>query len=202
MFTGIVTDRGRVEALTAADGVVRLEILAPATTATLDVGDSVAVNGACLTAVDVSSDRFAVEAIPETMMRTTLGTLDVGDLVNLERPLKADGRLDGHIVQGHVDAVAEVTAVTPDEGSVRLRFTLPDDLSRFVVEKGSITVDGVSLTVTALSGRDVSAGWFEVAVIPHTLDVTSLGKVDVGSYVNLEIDPIAKYVERMIGGRG
>ena len=202
MFTGIVTERGTIVDAVERAGVLRLAINAPSTSEGLSVGDSIAVNGTCLTAVDTSLTGFEVEAVSETLARTTLGGVRAGDRVNLERPLRADGRLDGHIVQGHVDGVGEVVDMHEDEGSSLLRVSVPEDLSRYVVEKGSIAVDGVSLTVTAVSDSTSEAPWFEVAVIPHTRSVTSLGEIAPGSRVNIEVDPVAKYVERMLGARG
>jgi riboflavin synthase len=136
------------------------------------------------------------------MTRTSLGALESGSVVNLERPLAATGRFDGHIVQGHVDGVGEIVEMADEGGSVRIRVTLPPDLSRYLVEKGSITVDGTSLTVTAVSETDASRAWFEFVLIPHTLEVTAFGTRRPGDAVNLEVDVIAKYVERMLeGGR-
>ena len=201
MFTGIVSELGTGSAVEGSEDLVRLRILAPDTTPTLDLGDSVAVNGVCLTAVRTSDDAFDVEAVPETLARTGLGHLEAGSVVNLERPLPADGRFDGHIVQGHVDGTGVVLSVTAEGDSVRMRCSLPDDLAPYVVEKGSMCVDGTSLTVTAVSAPGADGAWFEFALIPHTLDVTVFGTRTVGDVVNLEVDVIAKYVERMIGGR-
>lgn len=201
MFTGIVTELGHVESI-VGDGVTSLAVVAPDTANGLAVGDSIAVNGVCLTAVTVGADRFSVHAVPETMTRTSLGALESGSVVNLERPLAATGRFDGHIVQGHVDGVGEIVEMADEGGSVRIRVTLPPDLSRYLVEKGSITVDGTSLTVTAVSETDASRAWFEFVLIPHTLEVTAFGTRRPGDAVNLEVDVIAKYVERMLeGGR-
>ncbi len=201
MFTGIVTELGRVEAIAEEGGVTALSVAAPHTVDGLVIGDSIAVNGVCLTAVTVSDDRFVVEAVPETLHRTSLGALEPGNTVNLERPLASTGRFDGHIVQGHVDGVGEVVDMTDEGGSVRIRVTLPHDLSHYLVEKGSITVDGTSLTVTGVSDPTTEPGWFEFVLIPHTLEVTAFGSRKPGDAVNLEVDVIAKYVERMLEGR-
>ena len=201
MFTGIVTELGTIDSIDDDGDVVRLSVAAPVTAVGLVIGDSVAVNGVCLTAVDVADDRFAVEAVPETVRRTSLGALEPGSRVNLERPMPGDGRFDGHIVQGHVDAAGRIESVTPDGGSLRFRISMPPTVARYVVEKGSICVDGVSLTVTEVSDASATEPWFEFVVIPHTADVTVLGSKGPGDPVNLEVDVIAKYVERLMGER-
>ena len=194
MFTGIVEELGEVRSLETTERGARLRIVSPLSG--LDLGDSVAVNGVCLTVVDRDSEGFAVDVVPETLQRTNLGYLAVGDAVDLERPLRSDGRFDGHIVQGHVDGIGEVRQVVRDDGGVRMQVAVDPDLGRYIAEKGSIAVDGVSLTVTQV-GED----WFEVALIPHTLDVTVLDGRRPGDTVNLEVDVIAKYVERLWGDR-
>ena len=196
MFTGIVAETGTVAALTPTEGGRRLRLSADVVMDGLALGDSVAVNGVCLTVTDLGDGAFAVEAVPETLTRSNLGDLGVGSLVNLERPLRADGRFDGHIVQGHVDAVGTIAGIDAEGDSRRLRIEADADLLRYVVEKGSITVDGVSLTVTA---ADDDA--FEFVLIPHTLDVTVFGQRKVGDRVNLEVDVLAKYVERILEAR-
>lgn len=193
MFTGIVETTAMVEAVERGDGRVTYRIAHP--TGDLVVGDSVAIDGVCLTAVRVATDTFDVEVVPETEARTTLGGLTVGSVVNIERPMAASGRFDGHIVQGHVDGVATVRSIVADGDSQRVFFDVPAPLLRYVVEKGSVAVDGVSLTVSA-----VDDGGFEVALIPHTLEVTALGQREVGDGVNLEIDVLAKYVDRLLEG--
>ena len=196
MFTGLVEELGEVDAVEACgDGAVRVSIRAVTVVADAAVGSSIAVNGCCLTAVEVGGGHWVAHAVPETLRRTNLGVLRAGSVVNLERPLTFGGRVGGHLVQGHVDATATVVAVTvlPD-GSDRFVFSLPRDLSRYVVEKGSIAVDGISLTVAA-----VAADRFEVAVIPHTKAVTTLGIRSPGDRVNLEVDLVAKYLERLVG---
>ncbi len=196
MFTGIVSEVGEVVDCQATDRGKRLSIVAPRTTEGLTVGGSVAVNGICLTAVQVEPPRFWVEAVAETLARSNLGGLIEGVSVNLERPLPIGGRLDGHIVQGHVDAVGVVTEILPDGDSKRVSVSIPDGLERYLVYKGSVAVDGVALTVTA-----VDQGSFQIALIPHTLGVTTLGNWVVGHRANLEVDILAKYVERLLGLR-
>ncbi len=193
MFTGIVETVGRVVAVDDRGEGRVITIEAPSVAEGLPVGGSVAINGACLTAVHVADGLFRVEAITETLRRTNLGKLEPGSSVNLERAMRADGRFDGHIVQGHVDAAGSVTSVSPDGNGVRVTVDCGEAFMRFVVEKGSITVDGVSLTV---SGVDRSA--FEFALIPHTLEVTTFGTLAVGDEVNLEADILAKYVQRLM----
>lgn len=200
MFTGIVVEVGRVLERRPTPEGARLVVSASTVVGDLAEGESVAINGACMTAVDIEADRFTVDVVHESLARTNLGDLETGASVNLERPLAATGRLDGHFVQGHVDGVGVVTArSTGDE--VRMRIEVPAGLARYMVEKGSVTVDGVSLTITAVSASDAAAPWFEVALIPHTLEVTVLGARDVGSRVNIEVDVLAKYVERVMEAR-
>lgn len=184
MFTGIVEELGRLVALT--DG--RLRIGATQVLDGVALGDSIAVNGCCLTVVAHGHDWWEADLSDETLARTALGDLDPGDPVNLERAVQASQRMGGHIVQGHVDAVGEITAPVPD-----LAVRVPSQLGRYLVEKGSVTVDGVSLTVVAALDDG-----FTVAVIPHTADVTTLGTRRPGDRVNIEVDVIAKYVERML----
>ena len=189
MFTGIVEELGRVRSA-GADG--RLVIEASVVPSTLVVGSSIAVNGCCLTAVEVGPDGFVVQAVPETLSRTNLGNLKAGSEVNLERPLAVDGRLDGHLVQGHVDGTGEVVRAAPD-----LRIRTSPEILRYMVEKGSVTIDGVSLTVVSVDEEE-----FSVAVIPHTAEVTTLGYREPGERVNLEVDLIGKYVERLLSQTG
>ncbi len=193
MFTGIIEEVGAIEEVRGDQRHRRLHIRATETLHDLAIGSSIAVDGVCLTVVEKADESFAVDIVAETLARTTLGTRDVGDRVNLERPLQASGRLDGHIVQGHVDGVGEVAAVFTEGEGRRVRIRPPTHLLRYLVEKGSVTVDGVSLTVAAI-GDDS----FEVALIPHTLAVTTLGDRTAGEGVNLEVDILAKYVERML----
>jgi riboflavin synthase len=196
MFTGIIECAGVVRAIEVRDDGARLVVAAPQVAETAGIGDSIAVNGVCLTAVELRDGQVSFDAINETLARTNLGRLEVGQHVNLERPLRANGRFDGHVVQGHVDGIAELVSITPEGASYRLRLRLPADLLRYVVEKGSIALDGISLTVAAV-GED----WLEVAIIPHTWQVTSLGHKTPGDTVNVEVDILAKYVERLLAGR-
>lgn len=193
MFTGIVEELGRVQRIDVADGSAALGVIADTVVTDTQVGDSISVNGCCLTVTEVSNDGFTVDVMGETLDRTGVGQLAPGDPVNLERALRADGRLGGHIVQGHVDATATVTAVDDKGEWTVMAFTLPPTLAAYVVEKGSITVDGTSLTVMG-----VDDDGFHVGLIPHTLAVTVLGSRRVGDTVNLEADVIAKYVERLV----
>jgi riboflavin synthase len=195
MFTGIVEGTGTVAALAAAaDGSgARLEVVAPFLAGDLDLGESVAVNGCCLTVAETTPGGFAADLVAETLRRTALGGLAAGDRVNLERPMALGGRLGGHLVQGHVDGVANVLDRRPVGAGEEVRVELPPELERYVVEKGSIAVDGVSLTVAG-----VGPGWFAVALVPHTLEVTTLGRRRPGDPVQLEVDVVAKYVERLV----
>jgi riboflavin synthase len=195
MFTGIVEGTGTVAGLgTAADGSgARLEVEAPFLAGELRLGESVAVNGCCLTVAEPTARGFAADLVAETLRRTALGGLAAGDLVNLERPMALGGRLGGHLVQGHVDGVAEVLERTAVGDGEEVRVELPGALARYVVEKGSVAVDGVSLTVAG-----VGPGWFAVALVPHTLEVTTLGRRRPGDLVQLEVDVVAKYVERLV----
>jgi riboflavin synthase len=197
VFTGLVEEGGTVAMVEPRDEGARLVIAATDVLEGLEVGDSVAVNGACLTAVAVAGDRFAVDAVAETLRRTTLGRLAVGDRVNLERPMRLGDRLDGHLVQGHVDGTGVVRDARAEGTSTVLEIAAPAALLRYVVEKGSIAVDGVSLTV---AGRGADA--FTVALIPHTMAVTTLGPQAVGRGVNLEVDVVAKYVEALAAPYG
>jgi riboflavin synthase len=198
MFTGIVEGTGTVAALAAvADGSgVRLELAAPWLAGQLEPGESVAVNGCCLTVAEATAAGFAADLVAETLRRTALGGLAAGARVNLERPVALGGRLGGHLVQGHVDGVAKVLDRKPVGEGEEVRIELPPDLARYVVEKGSIAVDGVSLTVAG-----VGHGWLTVALVPHTLEVTTLGDRRPGDPVQLEVDVVAKYVERLVEGR-
>ncbi|HUP85083.1 MAG TPA: riboflavin synthase [Acidimicrobiales bacterium] len=184
MFTGIVEERGRVR---SRDGN-RFTFEATLVLEDTKIGDSIAVNGCCLTVVESGEGWWSADAVDETLARTNLGDLEPGDPVNFERPVRAADRLGGHIVQGHVDAVGEILEAAPN-----LKVSLPRDLARYVVEKGSITVDGCSLTVV-----EAFEDAFRVALIPHTTDVTTLGSKRVGDKVNLEVDLVAKYVERLL----
>lgn len=199
MFTGIVSELGKVTTVVEVDQGRRVTIAASLTLDLLDVGDSVAVNGVCLTVTERATETFCVEAVKETLERTTIGKLEAGSPVNLERPMQADGRFDGHIVQGHVDGVGVIRSIAQEGDASRVRIEIPSQLARYVVEKGSITVHGISLTVTAVSDVDAIEQWLEIVLIPHTLEVTAFGRARRGTTVNLEVDVIAKYVERMLG---
>ncbi len=202
MFTGIVTELGTVAEVEPTDTGRHLVIEAPETTKDLVLGDSVAVNGVCLTAVAVEGDRFAVDAVTETLERSNLGEVVVGGRIDLERPVSvAGGRFDGHVVQGHVDGVGAVESVLAEGEARRVRVSAPDRLGRYFVEKGSVTLDGVSLTITAVSAPGEQPTWFEVVLIPHTLAVTVLGERTVGDRVNIEADIFAKYIERLMEAR-
>jgi riboflavin synthase len=194
MFTGIVEELGSVRSTTSNEGGARLELTCSTVLADAELGSSIAVNGCCLTVVALGPDWWAADAQRETLDRTTLGTLAPGDPVNLERPVRLSDRLGGHLVQGHVDAVGTVAAreLEPD-GSTLVNIDAPSSLTRYMVEKGSVTVDGVSLTITK-----VDDDGFTVALIPHTLAVTTLGTRQPGAGVNLEVDVLAKYVERLL----
>lgn len=193
MFTGIVEQIGEVVSLDATATGQRIVLRAPGL-GDLPVGSSLAVNGVCLTAIDPVEDTVALDVIPETLSRTNIGLLCAGSSVNLERPMPADGRFDGHIVQGHVDGTGAISSIdsAADDG-VSMEVSVGPDLARYLVEKGSVTIDGVSLTVAS-----VTESTFTVALIPHTLDVTTLGLRKPGDTVNLEVDVLAKYVERLL----
>jgi riboflavin synthase len=193
MFTGIVKDVGVVAAIGGHEGGVRLEISAPATAAATSVGDSVSVDGCCLTAVSVTDGRIAFDAVPETLSRTSLGGLATRARVNLEPALRAGEPLGGHYVQGHVDDVGVVRRVEDEGRGRRVWFDAGAGILRYVVEKGSIAVQGTSLTVAGVDGEG-----FAVALIPHTLEATTLGELEPGRLVNLEVDVLAKYVERLL----
>ncbi|MFJ4871846.1 riboflavin synthase [Streptomyces sp. NPDC088757] len=194
MFTGIVEELGEVVAVERLEDASRFRLRGPLVTEGAQHGDSIAVNGVCLTVVEHGDGEFTADVMAETLKRSSLGALDVGSRVNLERPMAVGGRLGGHIVQGHVDGTGTVLDRTPSEHWELVRVGLPAHLARYVVEKGSITVDGVSLTVV-----EVGDDWFTISLIPTTLDLTTLGIKKSGDPVNLEVDVIAKYVERLLG---
>ena len=212
MFTGIIEELGEIVATDDLGDAARLIIRGPVVTVDARHGDSIAVNGVCLTVVDVLPEgRFSADVMAETLNRSSLAALAVGSQVNLERDAAVNSRLGGHIVQGHVDGTGAVISRSPSEHWEVVRIALPREISRYVVEKGSITVDGISLTVSALGtdeplgrradGPDEPLGrseWFEVSLIPTTLALTTLGSTAVGTPVNLEVDVIAKYVERLM----
>jgi riboflavin synthase len=196
MFTGIVEELGTVVSVTPVADGARIVIAGATVLTDAHIGDSIAVNGCCLTVVELADGSWAADAVTETLDRTALGALAAGDRVNLERPVRVEDRLGGHIVQGHVDGVGSLVARDAlADGSTRMRFTVPASLLRYVVEKGSITLDGISLTVAAV---DDDTATVEIAVIPHTLSVTTLGPKGPGDPVNIEVDVLAKHVERLL----
>ncbi len=201
MFTGIVEEVGSLVVREDSADAAVLRIRARRVLEDVSLGDSISVNGVCLTVTASDGQEWSTDVMGETLRRSSLGALAAGDPVNLERAVAAGGRLGGHVVQGHVDGVGSVLSRSPSEHWDVVRVALPPDLARYVVEKGSITVDGVSLTVSALSAADDPEPWFEVSLIPTTLRDTTLGAVPPGSPVNLEVDVIAKYVERLLGAR-
>ena len=192
VFTGIVRERGTVAAVEGGSNGVQLVIDAPATAAGATIGDSVAIDGVCLTATDVVDGRLTFDAVSETLARSTLGSLEPGAEVNLEPAVRAGEPLGGHYVQGHVDGVGGVRSIDREGDGLRVTFEAPRELLRYCVEKGSIAVGGVSLTIASL-GED----WFSVSLVPYTLEATTLGTLAIGDRVNLEADVLAKYVERL-----
>jgi riboflavin synthase len=193
MFTGIIEELGSIRRITTARDGARLEVSARIVTREANRGDSIAVNGVCLTVVDLGSDWLAADISAETLRRTSLNNMRIGTRVNLERPLMASSRLGGHIVQGHVDGTGKFTGARAEGDGWIVRIEFRADLARYIVEKGSIAVDGISLTVATLAEE-----WVEIAIIPHTWKVTNLSSLERGSVVNLEVDIIAKYVERVM----
>jgi riboflavin synthase len=193
VFTGIVEELGEIVAIEEFPDAARLTVRGPLVAAGASRGDSIAINGVCLTVTDVFDGVFTADVISETLSRSTLGSLGQGDPVNLERPMRLDGRLGGHLVQGHVDGTGTILARRPGEV---IRVAISAELDRYVIEKGSIAVDGISLTVSALG-----ADWFEVSLIPETLARTTMGRKQAGDPVNLEVDMIAKYVERLLSAQ-
>ena len=197
MFTGLVEEKGQVAAVTSDAGACRLTIKTLAVHQDVAIGDSICVNGCCLTVVKIDDDQLAFDAGSETLSRTNLGKLKPGDSVNLERSLKPDSRMGGHYVSGHVDALGTVKKRTDDGDWSEFWFTVPSELTRQMASKGSVTVDGISLTLVA-----VESDCFSVAIVPHTLAVTTLGNRKVGDQVNIETDLLAKYVERQLAATG
>ena len=197
MFTGIIRELGVVEALEHRSEGLRIRVRAPATAAGAGVGDSVALSGICLTAMSVEDGALVFDAVPETLRRSALARVEAGARLNVEPALRAGDPVGGHIVQGHVDGVGRVRSLRRDREGARLEIEISPELARYVVEKGSITVDGVSLTVVD-AGRET----FAVALVPHTLDATTLGELEPGHEVNLEVDVLAKHVERLLEARG
>lgn len=194
MFTGIVSEIGTIDGIAATAAGARLRLAAPATAGECRIGDSVSIDGCCLTVVEIGDGLLEFDAVAETLRRTTLGDLAHGDTVNVEPAMRMGDRLGGHWVQGHVDGVGAVMAVEPDGDGTLVTFSAPDAVLRYTIEKGSVCVSGVSLTITACD-EDT----FSVALIPHTQAVTTLGRLEPGSRVNLEADLVGKYVEKLVG---
>jgi riboflavin synthase len=210
VFTGIVEELGEVVGIDLSGDSARLRVRGPLVTGSAALGDSIAINGVCLTVTAARDGEFSADVMGETLNRSSLGALTPGTAVNLERPLRSDGRLGGHIVQGHVDGTGTVLERRPGTGWEVVRISVPPELARYLVEKGSIAVDGISLTISALGDGVTDHGaaeqpagehWFEVSLIPETLARTTLGRRQPGEVVNLEVDMIAKYVERLLAGR-
>jgi riboflavin synthase len=196
VFTGIVEELGEVTGWEQLDDAARVTVQGPLVTSDAKHGDSIMVNGVCLTVVTNEDGAFTADVMQESLDRSSLGALTIGSPVNLERAVRLQDRLGGHLVQGHVDGTGEILSKDPSEHWTVVRVTLPADLDRYVVEKGSITVDGVSLTVSG-----TAPGWFEISLIPTTLALTTLGTKGPGDPVNLEVDITAKYIEKLLGAR-
>ena len=201
MFTGIIEELGTVRSIARTTDSARVTIEGPLVVSDAEHGASISVNGVCLTVVTHDASTFSADVMAQTLSASGLGALHEGSRVNLERAARVDARLGGHIVQGHVDGTARVLAVTPEPDWTRIRFEFDPNLVRYVVDKGSITIDGVSLTVSAVSEIAEAPAWFEVSLIPTTLTLTTLGSLTGGESVNIEVDVLAKYVERMLNGR-
>jgi riboflavin synthase len=199
MYTGIVEELGEVVGLEHLEGAARITVRGPLVISDAAPGDSLSINGVCLTVTAANDGTFTADVMAETLSRSSLGDLRPGSPVNLERSVRPDGRLGGHLVQGHVDGIGAIISRSPAEHWDVVRISLPEGLVRYVVEKGSVGVDGVSLTVTATSDAE-GPPWFEVSLIPETLRRTTLGRKQPGDTVNLEVDVIAKYVEKLLGG--
>ncbi len=202
MFTGIVEEKGHVVSVDFLDGdAARVTISGPSVTADATHGCSIAVDGVCLTVIEREGDTFSADVMRETLRLTTIGQRSPGDEVNLERAVRADTRLSGHIVAGHVDGLATVTSRTPAPHWEMVRFRVPDKLASQIALKGSVAIDGISLTVAGVGVEEDGTHWLEVSLIPETLAATTLGGRQVGAQVNLETDVLAKYVERLMEGR-
>lgn len=201
MFTGIIEEIGRIVAVETAPDRARLAVSCGQVTADAALGSSIAVDGCCLTVAELRADGFEADLMAETVRATTLGSLAEGDPVNLERPLRADGRFGGHLVQGHVDGVGRIVEISDSPGTRMVTVEAPRGITRYLAAKGSITIAGASLTVVDLTTEHERAH-FRVGLIPHTRQVTTLGELSAGDQVNLEADIVAKYVERMLEGTG
>ncbi len=200
VFTGIVEELGEVVGIDLAGDSARIRVRGALVTGDAARGDSIAINGVCLTVTGTQDGEFSADVMGETLERSSLGALRAGAVVNLERPMRPDGRLGGHIVQGHVDGTGTILARQPAGDWEIVRISIPAGLARYVVRKGSVAVDGISLTVSDL-GDEADVAWFEVSLIPETLARTTLGRKLPGEVVNIEVDVIAKYVERLLAGR-
>jgi len=198
MFTGIIEELGSVERVEASKDAVRLTVRGPLVVADAGHGDSISVSGVCLTVVDRTADTFTADVMAQTLAMSTLSGVTAGTPVNLERAALVGGRLGGHIVQGHIDGTSTLMAITPGDAWRVLRFSLSPELAPLVTSKGSIAVDGVSLTVSEISPASDAEQWFDVSLIPETLTATTLGKRSVGDHVNIETDILARHVERML----
>lgn len=198
MFTGIIEEQGRIAAIETTADAARLTIQAARVLEGVGHGDSIAVNGVCLTVVASTADSFTADVMAQTLAMSTLDTASDGDAVNLERAALVGDRLGGHIVQGHIDGTSRVLAITPGEAWRVVRFSLDPQLARLATDKGSIAIDGVSLTVSSISPADAAEQWFEVSLIPETLTATTLGARVVGDHVNIETDIVARHIERML----
>jgi riboflavin synthase len=198
MFTGIIEEVGRVASIEVTASQRRLTVACSKLLPELKQGDSIAVSGVCLTAVDMTGDSFTADLAQETWARTSFSRLQPGALVNLELPMRANGRFDGHVVQGHVDGTGTLVSLSPISGGndYRLTIRVPSELTRYIVAKGSLAIEGISLTVAAIDGVEV-----QVAIIPHTAEVTNLQSLRPGDPLNLEVDVVAKYVEKMMAER-
>lgn len=198
MFTGLIEEIGEITAIDTLEGAIRVTVRGPKVVSDAQHGDSIQVSGVCLTVVEQTANTFTADVMQQTLDVTTLGELQLGSKVNLERAARADTRLGGHIVQGHVDGVATLSEIKSAENWRVLRFTIDRDLAPMLVDKGSITVAGVSLTVSDISSAAEQEQWFEVSLIPETLTATTLGRLEVGDRVNIETDIIARHVARML----
>ncbi len=193
MFTGLIQDIGKIQNIERRSGGIRLTVSTRLNLAGMKIGDSITVDGACLTVIQLSGKTLSVDVSPETLQRTTLAKAREGQPVNLETALTISSPLGGHLIAGHVDGTGEISGITPEGNSIRYRFRVPSEISRYLIEKGSIAVDGISLTVAECNNQE-----FSVSIIPHTAQVTTLGIKKVGDRVNLENDLIAKYVEKFV----
>lgn len=196
MFTGIIQEKGKIKNIKKSSGKTAFVIELSKLIDNLEIGGSVACNGACLTVINLDQNTFEVEAIPETLKLTNLGSLKIGSFLNLEPPLRLKDELSGHIVLGHVDGMGEVLNIKSEGDSILMTIKFPNNLGKYIAHKGSITIDGISLTIAKVRDK-----YFTVALIPHTLGVTTLSDRKIGDMVNLEVDVVARYLEKLVGGR-